>query len=161
MPKLIGDKPLTPAERAKRYYEKNKESEKARSIQWRENNREKSRAIQRKSYHKNREKNLIRMKEWQKRNLVYFSNYEHRRSTKLKGNGFFYITRKDLIRLVNSPCINCGSNQNIQIDHIIPISRGGYHGIGNLQSLCKFCNQSKGSKTLTEWRKIKWHITQR
>lgn len=154
MPKLIGDKPLTPAERAKRYYQKNAESEKARSTKWREENREKSRAIQRKSYHKNRDKNLIRMRDWQKRHLVYFSNYDQRRNAKLKGNGFYYITHKDLIRLTNSPCMNCNSKENIQIDHIIPVSRGGYHGIGNLQPLCKSCNLSKGSKTLTEWRRI-------
>lgn len=36
-------------------------------------------------------------------------------------------------------------------DHVIPISRGGPHEIGNLCVSCPGCNLSKGSKTITEW----------
>ena len=38
-----------------------------------------------------------------------------------------------------------------EVDHIVPLSRGGLHEYGNLQCLCKRCNLSKGSKLMSEW----------
>lgn len=153
MPKLIGEKPLTPNEISKRFYKKNAEAEKARSKKWRNENREKSREIQRRSYYKNREKNLIRMRNWQKNNLDFFIFSEGKRRARINDNGVYRIISKDIKRLKNSPCVNCGSYEQIQIDHIIPVSRNGRHSIGNLQPLCKFCNLSKGSKFMFEWKK--------
>lgn len=48
-------------------------------------------------------------------------------------------------------CIACGSTQNLQIDHIVPQSRGGCHDIENLQTLCGTCNLEKGDRTQDEW----------
>ena len=44
-------------------------------------------------------------------------------------------------------CLSCGSKKNIELDHIMPISRGGKNKLSNLQPLCKKCNTSKGAKT--------------
>lgn len=38
-----------------------------------------------------------------------------------------------------------------EVDHIVPISRGGEHSMANTQCLCRACNQSKGRKTMTEF----------
>ena len=49
-------------------------------------------------------------------------------------------------------CQMCGisakdtSNLLLEIDHIMPISRGGITSIENLQTLCWKCNRSKGAK---------------
>ena len=43
-------------------------------------------------------------------------------------------------------CISCGSNENIEFDHIIPISKGGPSTYKNLQILCQNCNRSKSNK---------------
>ena len=45
-------------------------------------------------------------------------------------------------------CLCCGSNDDIQLDHIVPISKGGKNTLSNLQPLCKSCNVSKGTKTI-------------
>lgn len=31
----------------------------------------------------------------------------------------------------------CGSKDRVQVDHIIPVSQGGGHGLGNLRCLCR------------------------
>lgn len=42
----------------------------------------------------------------------------------------------------------------LSVDHIVPIARGGSNGFDNLQTLCRWCNSSKGSKTMIEWMHV-------
>jgi len=41
-------------------------------------------------------------------------------------------------------CVRCGSNQNLEFDHIIPVVMGGANTARNLQLLCESCNRAKG-----------------
>ena len=43
-------------------------------------------------------------------------------------------------------CRYCGSDENLQIDHIISRKSGGTHDLDNLQVLCRDCNLRKSSK---------------
>ena len=53
-------------------------------------------------------------------------------------------------------CCNCGNsiylepNLLLEIDHIIPVSKGGFTVEENLQTLCWKCNRAKGNKFLNE-----------
>ena len=73
-----------------------------------------------------------------------------RRRARLALNGVFVILDKDFRRLIQQPCFYCGQDSK-HIDHLIPISRGGRHSIGNLVSACVECNLSKSNKFLVEW----------
>lgn len=50
-------------------------------------------------------------------------------------------------------CVKCGSTDDLTIDHIIPLSRGGKDEAINLQTLCFKCNLRKGSRI--EWGFLK------
>lgn len=42
-------------------------------------------------------------------------------------------------------CATCGSNLNLEFDHIIPLAMGGANTMRNLQLLCETCNRRKGA----------------
>ena len=52
-------------------------------------------------------------------------------------------------------CGLCGATKNerpLDVDHIVPRSRGGRTEYSNLQVLCSKCNRSKGNKDQTDFR---------
>lgn len=50
-------------------------------------------------------------------------------------------------------CLKCGARDDLAIDHIVPLARGGDNRMENLQTLCKRCNSSKGDTT-KDYRKF-------
>jgi 5-methylcytosine-specific restriction endonuclease McrA len=104
---------------------------------------------------------------WQKRNpdkkKKYNQNYKKNNKTKVneinsrrratrKNAQAFMISKKDFRKLKNDCCFSCGAKTELSLDHIIPLKRGGTHGIGNLQILCISCNCSKQDMLFAEWR---------
>jgi len=43
-------------------------------------------------------------------------------------------------------CKRCGSQDDLTLDHIVPLSKGGSDDPKNLQLLCQSCNSSKGDR---------------
>lgn len=52
----------------------------------------------------------------------------------------------DLGRRDGFHCQHCRETRNLEIDHVVPLSRGGSNDFGNLQILCKSCNCRKGDR---------------
>ena len=129
------------SERGKIRYQKIKDKTISQSRKYRQDNHKHRLQIEQKSRLKNKEKNRPS------------KNARQRiRNNKIQG-GVYVILNKELRKIYNSPCFNCGSNKNQSLDHIIPISRGGSHSIGNIMTLCLPCNTSKRARLLVEWRK--------
>lgn len=77
------------------------------------------------------------------------NDYSALRSAKKRLRMYANLFNRDMRKVLinhNSSCIKCGSNSDLQIDHIIPIEKGGKNELGNVQILCWNCNRQKSNK---------------
>lgn len=92
---------------------------------------------------------------WARQNVEAFKAIQHRhRSSKRSASGSH--TQIDLTKMLETQlgcCFYCeaGIRHSYQIDHMVPLSRGGSNGIDNLCCTCRSCNTSKGAKTVEEF----------
>ena len=54
--------------------------------------------------------------------------------------------QREVWRRDGGACIECGSNERLEYDHIIPYSKGGADTVRNIQLLCEVCNRSKSDR---------------
>jgi 5-methylcytosine-specific restriction endonuclease McrA len=61
-------------------------------------------------------------------------------------------------------CAYCGASGDLEVEHVVPISKGGEHHLGNIVPACHRCNSSKLSKDAWSWYKAqpfyedwRWH----
>lgn len=132
-----------------------KECAKAKAREWRAKNLKRRRASSR--YYEDFKRDKKRRSELAKiRNSTIEAKFRmksHRKRRLIRFNSKrFHITDRDIKKLMRSSCWNCGTYNNQTFDHIIPLSRGGSHGIGNIMILCHTCNLSKHAHTIMEWK---------
>jgi len=79
--------------------------------------------------------------------------HERRRAALANAEGAFSIPEwKLVVKEYNNLCAYCNTkNENLQIDHVVPLSRGGRNSIDNIVPACGSCNSSKRDKTLIVW----------
>ena len=53
-----------------------------------------------------------------------------------------------LRRWFGDRCLACSAADDLVIDHVVPLSRGGNNSIVNLQILCRSCNSHKYAHTV-------------
>lgn len=56
-----------------------------------------------------------------------------------------------LVDFWGSLCVYCGDAADLEIEHIIPLARGGTNEIGNLTVSCRTCNAKKRTQTAAEF----------
>ena len=80
--------------------------------------------------------------------IQYEENINIKKSRKTINNSLRY----DVMKRDNFKCCYCGrspaidSNVILEIDHTIPVSKGGTNEIDNLKTICKDCNIGKFNK---------------
>jgi hypothetical protein len=53
--------------------------------------------------------------------------------------------RHEVWRRDEGKCVDCGSRERLEFDHIIPVSAGGSNTARNLELRCESCNRRKGA----------------
>lgn len=144
-------------ERAKNWAAANRERSREIKTAWRLRNPDQMKRIRQDHYIKNADAVKQYAKSWREANPERWATVlklnARKREARRRSNPTFHVTAKDAQRILRSPCAVTGCEAtDIQFDHVIPICRGGSHGIGNLQPLCGSHNASKNDKTWMEFR---------
>lgn len=108
-------------------------------------NRERVLANQKKYRSKNKENENNRKKRWRLANPVEARLHVQARRAKIRGKR---INKKDITNWDTRVCGICLKvvEGEFELDHIIPLSRGGEHSADNLQFAHPHCNRVKWNK---------------
>ena len=131
-----------------------KECKKKYTKQWNENNPE---------YYKQwNEANPEYYKQWRENNRVRDNEIHlkanHKRRAKLKSNGGEYTLEQwnECLEFFDYKCAYSGAEltkDNTNVEHIIPISKGGTNNIYNIIPTLDSVNKSKNASDMLEWYK--------
>jgi len=132
------------------------EAQRERGRAWGRNNREKVLTASRKWYMENRRRRLAADRKWRKNNPEKSRAIWHRyKARKQNAAGDFSDDQWKMVRdyyALKGKCPSCGQYDEMHMDHVIPLYRGGSNYISNIQPLCKSCNSSKGHNRFTDYR---------
>ena len=143
-------------ERSRKWKQENKDKSKEYYSKWYQKNKERKREWDRKRHQKNKESQNERSRRWHRENRERSrENNRQKRARKLDAPGSHTADQvKARFDYYGNRCVYCGSSDNLQIEHRIPLSRGGSDWASNLAPACKTCNCSKGTKTETEYKEL-------
>lgn len=140
---------------------------------WRDANRERVKAYHQKLYEGNGEAMRAAIKAWADAHpeIIRARNAANRalarahpevlracnaaRSARAVGVTDGHVTAEELRTLwlhYEQRCAYCGASEELTLDHVMPISRGGSNSIDNCVPACWPCNSSKNDRTYLEWR---------
>lgn len=157
----------------KQYRKKNPQKCIDSSKKWREEHIDRILEANRKYYQDHKEQVLERLREYYKEHKSYIlkrsnkydksysktekgkaskSRNQFKRRSRLRDclNDFTAEQWKQIKKSQNYTCQHCGLQEpeiKLEVDHIIPVSKGGHHTASNIQGLCKSCNCKKGNRT--------------
>lgn len=139
--------------RTEEWRSRNREKSREQSLAWYYDNREQAQARNREWVRNNKLKVIETNRIWRSKNPLNSRLARHRRRVLLRGQSSFTVEQLNtLLKLQNGHCSYCDSSDELQIDHVVPLSRGGLNIITNIQWLCRFHNQSKHDLTDNEYR---------
>lgn len=120
---------------------------------------ENRRASRRNWYYEHKEHALTKAKEWKDANKDRVQQYEQehvverrhyvetRRARRLEADdGLDAAQWKVLLQLYDNTCVYCMEKfDQLEQDHVIPLSKGGRHSITNVVPACRSCNRHKST----------------
>jgi 5-methylcytosine-specific restriction endonuclease McrA len=139
----------------KKYRRENHQKVLASQKAWAERNSDYRRVYKREYRASHREVALEQERRYKKEHPAYVRSKNHRR--RMNSRCGVQHTANDELHVYNlarGECAYCGKRvafSDGQIDHRVPLSRGGNNGIGNLEWACVHCNETKSNKLLFLW----------
>ncbi|WP_437022661.1 HNH endonuclease [Streptomyces sp. enrichment culture] len=94
-------------------------------------------------------------REYAKNPLPWKNARDRRRAQIRSASETRIVTSRDWQRMLlayRHCCAYCGASGDMTMDHVVPVSRGGRHAIGNLVPACLPCNLAKNAMFLFEWK---------
>ena len=101
-----------------------------------------------------RERLNAQKQEWKKRNRHIVNVAQRARRTVIASSDLGSRELETLKERFGGRCLACGTNDQLELDHIVALARGGKHEATNLQLLCHSCNAKKGTMA-TDYRFVK------
>lgn len=164
------DKEAT-AQYRREYYETNREREREQQRlyrelnaariaeiekRWREANPEYAADYQQQYYLANKESLAQQNKQWRQAHPVKMLEYSARRRARKRGADIGTVTSEIILQMLKDQdglCAYCEVelDAGFEVEHMIPLVRGGKHCWSNLAISCPTCNRGKGSKTVEEY----------
>lgn len=149
--------------------EQRREKARQASREWRRQNSDRKAEYNKQYALKNAKRKRAKDAEWARRNTDRLRasrrvSWQNRRARILSAKGRHTTAEiRSLFRHQKARCYYCNcklkspfdkntEGEKPNLDHVIPLKKGGRNDIGNLVWACAFCNSSKGDKLLTEWR---------
>lgn len=132
------------------YYHATRDKRLAEAARYRQNNPERDRQRRAKYNRENKDKKAKYNAEYARLNpdKGKAKTQKYRARKHETGGSFTEAEWKQLCNQYGNVCLCCGESKPLHADHVIPVSRGGTSNIDNIQPLCRFCNQSKGSQII-------------
>lgn len=135
--------------RSRAWYEQNRErgreSRRAYNLKHRERQREKAAAW----YRDNKERHMELTRSWRAANPHKRRDLEQSRRARAGSYFVEHVDRLIVYEAFGGLCGICGDavdRERFDIDHVVPISRGGEHSYANVQPAHPRCNQSKKNR---------------
>jgi 5-methylcytosine-specific restriction endonuclease McrA len=127
----------------------------AKQNEWRLANLERRRLTNKAWRQDNSERQKALKKAWLAANALRTRCYTENRRARKQANGGSHTPEqiKELHAKQRHRCAGCrvSIRNHYEVDHIIPVSRGGTNDISNIQLLCMPCNRSKHTKSAEQW----------
>lgn len=130
----------------RRWYDVNKDLAIRRAAAWKERNPEKVAESGRRRYERRREHHLAVCEAWRKRNPNKVRDIRENRRARERAAYVEDIDRDLVWRRFRGKCGVCGlpvKLATMELDHIVPLSRGGLHCYENVQPAHQLCNRRK------------------
>jgi 5-methylcytosine-specific restriction endonuclease McrA len=145
-------------ERNKQYARDNFEAVAQRKRVWAQENSDRVARTKREWAERHRDELRAYMRKWRAENRESRRAHEHNREARKRGNGGSYTAEEVLAQFTfqGGVCFYCGRPlaDKYEIDHYIPLSRGGPNESENLRVACPTCNHMKYNKMPPAWMSI-------
>jgi len=149
--------PESARRRTRAQYHKHRAKRLAKHAAWQRENKDRLSDYRRERWHANptaRDKQKVATAAWYRRHPEKVAAKNRNRYARVRAGGGS-VTAEEwaaMLSAYSGKCAYCGTAADrIDLDHMVPLSRGGVHVIENVIPACLRCNSSKGARTPLEW----------